>query len=93
MQVCMKTGHGIKHFFNNNTKYEQKSSIDFRYHRTGRFVPGRVPDRKRIRSTWYPKTFFFIQHCTYRTSVSGRMGTGYEAEPTGEPALGGYDGQ
>lgn len=26
-------------------------------------------------------------------SVSGRMGTGYEAEPTGEPALGGYDGQ
>jgi hypothetical protein len=21
------------------------------------------------------------------------MGTGYEAEPTGEPALGGYDGQ
>lgn len=25
--------------------------------------------------------------------VSGRMGTGYEAEPTGEPALGGYDGQ
>lgn len=23
----------------------------------------------------------------------GRMGTGYEAEPTGEPALGGYDGQ
>lgn len=26
-------------------------------------------------------------------SVSGRMGTGYEAEPIGEPALGGYDGQ
>ena len=34
-----------------------------------------------------------FNHCTYRTSVSGRMGTGYEAEPTGEPALGGYDGQ
>ena len=34
-----------------------------------------------------------IEHCTYRTSVSGRMGTGYEAEPIGEPALGGYDGQ
>ena len=41
----------------------------------------------------YSETFFFIQHRTYRTSVSGRMGTGYEAEPTGEPALGGYDGQ
>lgn len=25
-----------------------------------RFVPGRVPDRKRIRGTWYPETFFFI---------------------------------
>lgn len=41
----------------------------------------------------YSETFFFIQHRTYRTSVSGRMGAGYEAEPTGEPALGGYDGQ
>ena len=84
----MKTGHGIKHFFNNNTKYEQKVAlISGITGQDGSFLAEFLIE-KRIRSTWYPKTFFFIQHCTYRTSVSGRMGTGYEAEPTGEPALG-----
>ena len=77
-----------KTFFNNNTKYEQKVAlISGITGQDGSFLAEFLIE-KRIRSTWYPKTFFFIQHCTYRTSVSGRMGTGYEAEPTGEPALG-----
>ena len=36
---------------------------------------------------------FLAEFLIEKGSVSGRMGTGYEAEPTGEPALGGYDGQ